>query len=389
MGPAVYHHDSCGAPILSNPPDGRGGKSGTWVFDIARDAVAAVRAAVGPGPLIVGMGGVDGPERARTLYEAGADVVGVGSALGRVHQARWPAFLLHVSGGGHGSGDGASPPGAALAGAPPTPGPAIRRGAGMRLEPRAVTHRGELGDDLFELSVEPAFPCAPGQAVFLWLPGVGEKPFVPALPVNGPEAPPADGGTVFLVRRRGPLTRALGDLTAGDTVYVRGPYGDRWSPAAMAVDAPAASLPTVLLVAAGSGAATLPGVAAEYRTAGFRIRSAVGVRHVVSDGLTFSALRRVGVLEVVEDGGRVGRVLDTVTTVADGVSAAFVCGPEPFMELAISRLEVAGVPRERIHVSLERPMRCGVGMCGECHNNGRLTCQYGTVVAATDWRPHE
>jgi NAD(P)H-flavin reductase len=59
---------------------------------------------------------------------------------------------------------------------------------------------------------------------------------------------------------------------------------------------------------------------------------------------------------------------------------AFVCGPEPMMRFSANVLLRKGISAERIRVSLERNMQCGVGLCGHCQLGPLLVCRDGPVV---------
>jgi NAD(P)H-flavin reductase len=58
---------------------------------------------------------------------------------------------------------------------------------------------------------------------------------------------------------------------------------------------------------------------------------------------------------------------------------AFVCGPEVMIHFTVEALRERGVPDERIFLSLERDMRCGVGLCGHCQLGPTLICRDGPV----------
>lgn len=371
VGPVVYLHPDSGTPILSNPPDGRGGKSGAWIGEIAVEAVATIREAIGAAPLIVGMGGVSTRADAERIAAAGADIVGIGSALGRVHQRFWPTYIEH------------------LAGKDTESRVPLRDGTTMDHRRHRVTARRELGDRIFEIDLVPPVSAEIGQTVFLWIPGLGEKPFAPAVTTSAV--------TTFLIKRRGPLTEALGTLDSDSVVFVRGPYGDRWFPSRLQKERPETGVipryppsraRSALLIGAGSGVATLPKVADLFRERGVPVTSIVGVREEITNGAVIDALAEAGRLEIVPDEGEIGRVLSQIPSLADecgdGIAWTWICGPERFMDEAARRVVAVGVGEDHIYLSLERMVRCGVGMCGECHHHGRLTCQFGTVVTAKE-----
>ncbi len=371
--PQVYTEPHSGASILSNPPEGRGGKSGRWIRERAVECVTTVRQAVGGDLPIIGMGGVESHHQALALIEAGATVVGVGSALARVHQQQWPAFLEEIARGERKQ---------------PGEGYSLRGSAGMRFRPARVVHREELDERLFEVDIAlegdgASLEYRSGQVCFLWIPGVGEKPFSPA----------GSAPLRFLVARRGPFTEALGRMTPGERIFVRGPYGTpmpagRTSPHNdnAVARGPAASVPPrALIIAGGSGMALLPSLVRELCAASFAVTALVGLR----DGKTRQPLQRdtelyrLGTVSCVADEGTPGRVLDAIEpAVADRL---YLIGPEPFMKEGLRRALAAGYRRDQVTVSLEQSMLCGVGLCGACHNRGILTCHSGTLVSAEQW----
>ena len=75
--------------------------------------------------------------------------------------------------------------------------------------------------------------------------------------------------------------------------------------------------------------------------------------------------------------GVVTRLLDGVPVTAD--DAAFVCGPEIMMRFAVRELDKRGVSRESIWISMERSMKCGIGLCGHCQLAGSFMCKDGPV----------
>jgi NAD(P)H-flavin reductase len=87
--------------------------------------------------------------------------------------------------------------------------------------------------------------------------------------------------------------------------------------------------------------------------------------------------------------GRVG----VVPKLVDGAvrrpetTTAFVCGPEIMMHFTVEALLACGVPAERIMLSMERDMRCGVGLCGHCQLGPTLICRDGPVYSFADLAP--
>ena len=64
----------------------------------------------------------------------------------------------------------------------------------------------------------------------------------------------------------------------------------------------------------------------------------------------------------------------------DGSEAvAFVCGPERMMQATVETLGDRGLAPDRIWVTLERHMECGVGLCGHCQMGPYFVCRDGPV----------
>jgi NAD(P)H-flavin reductase len=66
---------------------------------------------------------------------------------------------------------------------------------------------------------------------------------------------------------------------------------------------------------------------------------------------------------------------------------ALLCGPEVMMRYVGRELGRRGLPAERTYVSLERNMRCGVGLCGHCQLGGELICRDGPVYPLSRIEP--
>ena len=68
-------------------------------------------------------------------------------------------------------------------------------------------------------------------------------------------------------------------------------------------------------------------------------------------------------------------------------STALVCGPEIMIHYTVQALLTRGLPAERIHVSMERNMRCGLGHCGHCQLGPTLICLDGPVYRWSEVEP--
>jgi NAD(P)H-flavin reductase len=81
--------------------------------------------------------------------------------------------------------------------------------------------------------------------------------------------------------------------------------------------------------------------------------------------------------------GRVGVVTGLIDQASFDPSrtAAFVCGPEVMMRLAVGALLQRAVEPKRIHLSVERNMKCAVGHCGHCQFGPEFVCRDGPVFS--------
>lgn len=218
-------------------------------------------------------------------------------------------------------------------------------------------------------------PSRPGQFVMLYAFGVGEVPI-------GVAGGNAEGQLIHTVRSAGKVTQALTHLTPGDTVGIRGPYGHGW-PVANARGG------DVVVVAGGLGMPPLREVVYEL----FRHRDSFGRVEIVYGARTpkdlvyyneIQSWRRrddVRLQVTVDAAGRewYGDVGVVTTRIPDcrfdpPKTTAFVCGPEIMMRFGCDALLDAGVDEKAIHVSMERSMKCAVGLCGHCQLGPVFVC---------------
>jgi anaerobic sulfite reductase subunit B len=250
--------------------------------------------------------------------------------------------------------------------------------------PHTVARRRHETDDTVSLYLHPVggppVRCAPGQFTVLYAFGVGE------VPISFSGNPAQGRPLMHTIRAVGSVTDALCRTTRGAVIGVRGPYGTGWS-----LGDPADVL---LVVAGGLGLAPLRPLIlqaladAERRQ---RLRLLLGARSpdqlLFRDDLARWQARGADVRVTVDHAapgwaGPVGVVTELLAGAVDTPdrTTALVCGPEVMMRLVATRLRQLGVPGERIQVSLERNMRCGVAQCGHCQLGGVLLCRDGPVV---------
>jgi NAD(P)H-flavin reductase len=226
---------------------------------------------------------------------------------------------------------------------------------------------------------ERPFAFEPGQFNMLYAWGAGEA----AISISGdPGAPETLEHTIRAV---GNVTSSLCRANEGDTILVRGPFGTPWP-------VEAARGRDVLIVAGGIGLAPLRSVVLRLRqrAAEFgRVTVVYGARSP-HDLLFASELRewkRHARVDLIVDRadehwrgetGVVTRPLARVELDA-GNAVALLCGPEIMMRFSARELARRGMTEDRIYVSLERNMKCGIGVCGHCQLGPYLICRDGPV----------
>ena len=256
----------------------------------------------------------------------------------------------------------------------------------MRPVPFSVARIHADNDDTFTLELVPPSGHAmtrfrPGQFNMLYVFGVGEVP----ISISGD--PDRTDTLVHTTREVGAVTRAMRALRVGDAIGVRGPFGTSWP-----VDA--AEGRDVVLIAGGIGLPPLrPAlyhVLARRERYG-RVMLLYGAR-TPEDFLFRSELASwrshldLEVYVTVDRAtgswrGNVGVVTPIVkrAPIDPRRTVAMICGPEIMIRFACQELARRGVSPEDTFVSLERNMKCAVGLCGHCQVGSHLVCRDGAV----------
>lgn len=232
-----------------------------------------------------------------------------------------------------------------------------------------------------------AFHHRPGQFLMLSVPGCGEAP------ISISSSPTRHGVIELCVRRAGRLTAALYRLGSNDLVGVRGPYGNGFPVERIEGG-------NLLLVAGGLGMAPLrsllwyaldnrddyDGVTVMYgaKTPGEMLfreeftslvgRSDLTCLLTVDRDPTGTWTNHVGLLPSLFD----------LTEIDPATTVAAVCGPPIVYRFVLQRLLALGFTKDRILMSLERRMKCGVGKCGHCSVGYKYTCIHGPIFTYWD-----
>jgi NAD(P)H-flavin reductase len=244
--------------------------------------------------------------------------------------------------------------------------------------------RRELADTMtLELAplAGPRPTFEPGQFNMLYAFGVGEV----AISISG-----AADATSFVhtIREVGAVSTAIAQLKAGAMIGLRGPYGTSWP----VVSSQGAD---VVFVAGGLGLAPLrPAIYHVLANRGRygRVVILVGSRNP-KDMLYRHELEQwrqhldVDIEVTVDHAdadwhGNVGVVPALIRRVAldPDDTVALICGPEVMMRFTVNALREAGVLPDRIYLSMERNMKCAIGLCGHCQFGPAFICKDGPVM---------
>lgn len=206
----------------------------------------------------------------------------------------------------------------------------------------------------------------PGQYIMIWRPEAEEVPM--SLSTIG-----QDGVSAVTIRDVGETTRILSGLKEGDKVGVRGPFGNGFT---IHGDSP-------LLVSGGSGAASLTPLVENMASRGLKPTFVLGGRS--SDQLLFRD-RLEGLLgerlHVSTDNGSNGywgyasQLAKELLEVHE-FDHVYTCGPELMMVAVFDEAEIRGIP---VQASLERYIKCAVGLCGSCAIGPYRICRDGPVL---------
>lgn len=212
----------------------------------------------------------------------------------------------------------------------------------------------------------------PGQFVMVWIPGVDEIPM--SLSAISP-----DGRSAITVARVGEATTALHHRKVGDVIGVRGPYGNGFL-----LTVPARR---VMVAGGGTGVTPLVPLAESLVKLSAEITFLVGAK--TRSELFF--LDRIGdtVQEAVvtEDGsyGMKGLVTDLAEKILkkEKFDVIYACGPEQMVQEMFLLAEQTNTP---LQASLERYIRCGIGLCGSCSMGRYRICRDGPVFSSEQLR---
>jgi dihydroorotate dehydrogenase electron transfer subunit len=211
----------------------------------------------------------------------------------------------------------------------------------------------------------------PGQFLMVWIPGKEELP-MSAMVVQGKE----DYAAVT-IRKYGFGSTSLYEKKIGEYLGVRGPYGNEFKISKNSKN--------VLLIGGGTGLVPLMRLLRELNNAKIACTFLIGAKsqeEVFFENTADTFLDRVDhkVIVSTDDGsyGRKGYTTDIMTDLikTETFDAVYTCGPEIMMKKVLDIASARSIP---VQASVERHMKCGIGVCASCCIADQLVCKDGTI----------
>ncbi|HHV74166.1 anaerobic sulfite reductase subunit AsrB [Thermoanaerobacterium sp. R66] len=220
-----------------------------------------------------------------------------------------------------------------------------------------------------------------GQFFQISIPKIGEAPI--SISAMG------DNWMEFTIRKVGKVTNEIFNLSPGDKIFMRGPYGN--------------SFPVnkykgkdLVVIAGGTGVSPVRSllkyfydnseeIKSLHFIAGFKDENSVLFKEDLNNFKTkFNTIYTLDKKKV--DGFEVGLVTEHISKIPfdsfDDYNV-IVVGPPVMMHFTALELLKNGVPEDKIWVSFERKMSCGIGKCGHCKINETYVCLEGPVFNYT------
>jgi dihydroorotate dehydrogenase electron transfer subunit len=212
--------------------------------------------------------------------------------------------------------------------------------------------------------------AGPGQFLMVWIPQVEELPMSVMIWSEKSYA-------AVTVRKKGYGSTSLYNMRVGESLGVRGPYGNSF---AIPMDAR-----KVMLVGGGTGLVPLLRLAIHLNRTRIDTTLIIGAKthsEVFFERLAVNCLGDTihRIVVTTEDGsyGIKGQTTDAMIKLirSERFDAIYTCGPEEMMKKVYDLASASLIP---VQASLERHMKCGIGICASCCIGDKLVCKDGTV----------
>jgi len=204
----------------------------------------------------------------------------------------------------------------------------------------------------------------PGQFIMLWLPGIDEKPFA----ISYHE----DDYFAVTIEKKGEFTDKIFNIRPGAKIGIRGPFGNGFT-----------IKNNAMVVAGGLGIAPALSLIKKIKNS-IIIQGAKSKRSLLflrDNKLLEWASKNNNTMAYCTDNGTFGMPGFTTHVFEQALkkvkpSIVYTCGPEMMILNVFNICEKNNIECE---ASLERFMKCGIGLCGSCAINDQLVCKDGPV----------
>jgi len=208
----------------------------------------------------------------------------------------------------------------------------------------------------------------PGQFIMLWIPGTGERPM--GIANNEP--------VTITVAHIGEFTEEIRKLKEGDLVSFRGPMGHGFK-----LDK---NSKNILLVAGGTGVVPLHLLAKKAKKEGYKIHIVLGAKTKNEICYKKRFAKICDEILITTDDGSEGFKGNAVQGAGEilkkhEIDAVYSCGPEIMMKFLAELCKKQKIPCQ---LSLERYMKCGMGICGSCMIGDKMVCKDGPVFSGEE-----
>jgi dihydroorotate dehydrogenase electron transfer subunit len=215
-----------------------------------------------------------------------------------------------------------------------------------------------------------SYAAKPGQFLMIWIPRIEEIPM--SVMINSKE-----GYSAVTIRKSGIGSTAVFERKEGDLIGLRGPYGNEFILAK--------KCKKILIIGGGTGLVPLLRLASYASKKRLNITLVLGARtkkEVFFEKIAKKLLEYGNSsVKICTDDGSYGLKGTAVTIMSNLVrnnsfDCVYTCGPELMMKGVVDLANKNSIP---FQASLERYMKCGIGICGSCCLDSSLVCQDGTV----------
>lgn len=222
----------------------------------------------------------------------------------------------------------------------------------------------------------------PGQFYEISIPKFGEAP----ISISGIGEDYLD----FTIRRVGTVTNVILELNVGDSLFIRGPYGNGF-------DIESFKGKELVVAAGGTGLAPVKGVIDYFvdnikelkkltLLVGFKSPEDVLFKESIEN-----YKKKINFIMTVDKApggydGNTGLITNYIKDVEFeniGDAQVIIVGPPIMMKFTVLEFLKRGVREENIWVSYERRMSCGIGKCGHCRIDDTYICLDGPVFNFT------